>query len=167
MCVVQSKHSWNSVERHTYRSVDVLRTVSFRLWEIPILEDNAPDSFPEKICSRSLAVFSLHTVCCNMSACIKSYVGHLQPWWCKWLRGIVRHLVPRTSNPIIQSSPVFFSYDSLHTPHHQRLSLSPSSPSSSFYSIFVNHAYISLLSKFTPSLTRLYNICLTTRQSLV
>lgn len=83
VCVVQNKHSWNSVDRHTYQPVDMLQAISLRPAETPILEDDPPDCFSGEIFPPSPAILQ------PFSACTKSYVAYLQPWWCKWPGGTV------------------------------------------------------------------------------
>lgn len=66
----------------------MIQTVSLRPREIPILEGDPADCFPEKCFP---AVFSSLTWrhCNRVTACIKSYIAYLQPQWCKWPWGAV------------------------------------------------------------------------------
>lgn len=70
VCVVQNKHSWNSVAWHTQQSVDMSQTIFLRLREIPILVDNLPDCFPQEIFTVSLS-FSLMEPYFSLSAYTK------------------------------------------------------------------------------------------------
>lgn len=70
-CVFQNKHSWNSLGRHKYQSVDKLQTGSLRPREIPILEDNPADCFTKKIFSSGLSESSSYGAAgnCNIPGC--------------------------------------------------------------------------------------------------